>query len=124
MRNIGSKNDKSNKQIQNNYWVWFIAYIGIGLAISFIVPFPISFVMALLVFFSLNAVRMHIALKRQGMPGGLKDLYKSMTSSLGRSWNNGAFGGGGMGYSPIKFHCMNCGYEHRENACPKCSSKA
>jgi rubrerythrin len=62
------------------------------------------------------------------MPGGLKDLYKSMTSSLGGSWNNSIFRGGGggigMGYSPVKFYCMNCGYEHRENACPKCSSKA
>jgi len=115
MGNTGSNNDNSNKQIQNNYWIWFIAYMGIGLAISFIVPFPISFV---------NAVRMHIALKRQGMPGGLKDLYKSMTSSLGGSWNNSMFGGGGMGYSPIKFHCMTCGYEHRENSCPKCGSKA
>ena len=124
MGNTGSNNDNSNKQIQNNYWIWFIAYMGIGLAISFIVPFPISCVMALLVFLLLNAVRMHIALKRQGMPGGLKVLYKSMTSSLGGSWNNSRFGGGSMWYSPIKFHRMNCGYEHRENSCPKCGSKA
>src|SRR5919198_1336608 len=81
--NIGNNN---NRQIQTNYWVWFIAYMGIGLAISFVVPFPLSFGIALLVFFALNAARMHIALKRQGMPGGLKDLYKSMTSSLGGSW--------------------------------------
>jgi hypothetical protein len=100
--------------------------MAIGLAISFVVPFPISFVMALLVYFALNAVRMHIVLKRQGMPGGLKDLYKSMTSSLGGSWNNSMFGGAGgsMGYSTIKFYCMNCGYEHKENSCPKCGSKA
>ena len=127
MRNIdSSNNDNGNKQIQNNYWIWLIAYMGIGLAISFIVPFPISLVIALLVFFLLNAVRMNIALKRQGMPGGLKDLYKSMSSSLGGSWNNSIFGGrgAGMGYSPIKFYCMNCGYEHRENTCPKCGSKA
>ena len=126
MRNsFGSNsNGNSNRQIQTNYWVWFIAYMGIGLAISFIVPFPISFAMALLVFFLLNAVRMHIALKRQGMPGGLKDLYKSMTSSLGGSLNNSMFGGGSIAYSPIKFYCISCGYEHRENACPKCGSKA
>jgi hypothetical protein len=120
--NIGNSNNNhnSNKQIQTNYWVWFIAYMGIGLAISFVVPFPLSFGIALLVFLLLNAARVHIALKRQGMPGGLKDLYKSMNSSLGGSWNNS----GGMGYSPIKSYCMNCGYEHRENACPKCGSKA
>jgi hypothetical protein len=48
--------------------------------------------------------RMHIALKRQGMPGGFEDLCKSMSSSLGGNWNNSMFGGaGGMGYCPIKF---------------------
>jgi rubrerythrin len=26
--------------------------------------------------------------------------------------------------SSIRFYCMNCGYEHRKNACPKCGSKA
>jgi hypothetical protein len=130
--NIGSNNNNNNngngnKQIQTNYWVWFIAYMGIGSAISFVVPFPISFGIALLVFLALNAARMHIVLKRQGMPGGLKDLYESMSSSLGGSRNNRMFGGAGgigMGYSPIKFYCMNCGYEHREYACPKCGSKA
>ncbi|MFL6453499.1 MAG: hypothetical protein ACJ71L_05805 [Nitrososphaeraceae archaeon] len=94
--------------------------MGIGLAISFIVPFPISIVMALLVFILLKTVRMHIALKRQGMLGGLKDLYKSMSSSLGGSRNNS----GGMGYSSTKFYCMNCEFEHKENTCPKCGSKA
>ena len=56
------------------------------------------------------------------MQGGLKDLYKSMTSSLGNIWNNS--GGTGMGYPQIKYYCMNCGYEHKESACPKCGSKA
>jgi hypothetical protein len=111
MRNnaSNSNNNDNSKQIQTNYWVWFIAYMGIGLAISFIVPFPISLVMALLVFLALNAARTHIVLKRHGMPGGLKDLYKSMSSSLGGSWNNSV----ATGYSQIKFHCMNCGHEHR-----------
>jgi hypothetical protein len=125
MRNsFGSNNnnDNRNKQIQANYWVWFIAYICIGLAISFVVPFPLSFGIALLVFFLLNAARTHIALKRQGMPGGIKDLYKSMSSSLGGGWNNSS--STGMGYAPIKFYCMNCGNEHKEYSCPKCGSKA
>jgi hypothetical protein len=121
--NGDNNNNNSNRQhIQTNYWVWLAAYLVIGLAISFVVPFPLSLGIALLVFFLLNAARMHIALKRQGMPGGIKDMYKSMSSSLsGSGWNNNS---GGMGYSPIKFQCMNCSYEHRENACPKCGSKA
>ena len=78
MRN---NNGNNNRQIQTNYWVWLAAYLVIGLAVSFVVPFPLSFGIALLVYFALNAVRMHIALKRQGMPGGIKDMYKSMSSS-------------------------------------------
>ena len=119
--NIGGNSNR--QQIQTNYLVWLAAYLVIGLAISFVVPFPLSFGIALLVYFALNAARMHIALKIQGMPGGIKDLYKSMSSSLGGSWNNNS-GSAGMGYSPIKFFCMNCGYEHKENTCPKCGSKA
>lgn len=122
MINNNGGNDSNRHQIQTNYWVWFAAYLVIGLAVSFVVPFPLSFGIALLVYFILNAARMHIALKRQGMQGGLKDLYKSMTSSLGGSWNNNS--GTNIGYSPIKYYCMNCSYEHRENACPKCGSKA
>ena len=125
MSNIGGNNDNKNKYIQNNHWIWLIVYMGIGLAISFILPFPISFGIALVVFFLLNAVRMHIALRRQGVAGGIKESYKSMSSSFGGSSNNNNnIFGGGLVYSPIKFYCMNCGYEHRKNACPKCSSKA
>ena len=129
MRDIYRSNDdnKNNKEIQINSWIWLIAYMAIGLAISSVVPFPISFVMALLVFFLLNAVRMHIALKRQGVVGAIKELYKSVSTSFGgdsRNNNGGPFGGDSLAYSPIKFYCMNCGYEHRENACQKCGSKA
>ena len=127
--NIGSSNsDKNNnsQQIHNNYWIWLLAYIGIGLVISFILPFPISFCIALVVFFLLNAARTYIALKRQGVKGGIKELYKSMSSSFGgaSSNNNSPFGAGGFGYSPVKYYCMNCGYEHRKYVCPKCGSKA
>jgi hypothetical protein len=129
MRYIDCSNDDNNKnkQIQSNSWIWLIAYMAIGFAISFVVPFPISFVMALLVFFLLNAVRMHIALKRQGVVGGIKEPYKSVSTSFGsdsRNNNSGAFVGDSLAHPPIKFYCMNCGYEHRENACPKCGSKA
>jgi hypothetical protein len=93
------------------------------LQLHVVVPFPISLVMAFLVYFGLNATRMHIVLKRQGMSGGIKDLYKSMRSLLGDSWNNNN-GSTGMAYSPITLYCINCGYEHKEDSCPKCGSKA
>jgi len=121
-KQMRNNNDNNDRQIQTNYWIWLAAYLVIGLAVSFVVPFPLSFVIALLVYFALNTIRMHIALKKQGMPSGIKDMYKSMSSSLGGRMSNS--GSTGMGYSPIKYYCMNCGYEHKENACPKCGSKA
>jgi hypothetical protein len=27
-------------------------------------------------------------------------------------------------YNPLKFHCMMCGKEHKERACPRCGSTA
>ena len=122
MRKISrpSDDDNNNKdgQIQINYWIWLIVYVGIGLVISFIFPFPISLVFALLIFILLNAIRTDIALRRQGVDG-IKGLYKSMSSSFGTGNNNKIFG-----YSPIKFYCMKCGYEHKKDVCPKCGSKA
>jgi hypothetical protein len=114
--NLGSKNN--NNKIQNNYLTWLAIYLVIGFAISFLFPLPISLAILLLVFFLLNIVRTEIALRKSGM-GGIKGVYKSM-SSFG---NAGVFGFGGLSYTPIKFYCMKCGFEHRKTACPKCGSK-
>ncbi len=117
MSNVSNNNSKNNHQIQNNYLIWLFIYLGIGFAISFILPFPISLAASLLVFLLVNAVRTDIALRRQGI-GGIKGLYKSLTS-FGN--NNSS---SGFGHTPTKFYCMSCGYEHGEYACPKCGSKA
>jgi hypothetical protein len=117
--NIG--NNKNNLFQNNINLIWLFIYIGIGLVISFVVPFPISFAILLLVLVLLNIYRTDLALKRQGR-GGIKGLYKSMSSSTFN--RSGGFGVEGNGYNPIKFYCMNCGYEHGDNACPKCGSKA
>ena len=93
--------------------------MAIGLALSLILPFPISLGVLILALFLLNLVRTEIALRKEGM-GGIKGLYKSSLSSLGfrRSISSS------LGYAPLKFYCMNCGNEHREVGCPKCGSKA
>ena len=72
--NIGnsSNNDNKKKQIQTNYWVWLTAYLAIGLAVSFVVPFPLSFVIALIVYFALNTVRTHIILRNRECKVALK----------------------------------------------------
>jgi hypothetical protein len=121
MNNNNVGNNKNNPIQINNYLIWMFVYIGIGLAISFIIPFPLSLGVLFLALILLNIYRKDLALKKQGR-GGIKDLYKSMSSSFANQ--SSGFGAGGFGYNPIKFYCMNCGYEHRNDACPKCGSKA
>ncbi|MDQ6722961.1 MAG: hypothetical protein M3Z01_01670 [Thermoproteota archaeon] len=79
MSNNNVGNNKNNPFQNNNYWSWLLIYMGIGLAISFIVPFPISLGVLLLVFVLINVYRTDRVLKRQGR-GGIKGLYKSITS--------------------------------------------
>ena len=121
MNNNNVDNNKNNSIQKSNYLIWMLVYIGIGLAISFIIPFPISLGVLFLVFILLNTYKTDLALRKQGR-GGIKGLYKSMSSSFANRSSN--FGTRGFEYNPIKFYCMNCGYEHRNDACSKCGSKA
>lgn len=112
--------NNKNKPIKNsNYFTWLLVYMSIALAISFIIPFPISLGVVILILVLLNVFRTDLALKRQGM-GGIKGLYKSISSRADRRSDQGSKG---FGYTPIKFYCMDCGYEHRNEACPECGSK-
>ncbi len=77
MSNNNVNSNKNNLFQNNNYLTWMLLYIGIGLAISFIIPFPISLGVLLLVFILLNVIRTELVLRSQGM-GGIKGLYKSM----------------------------------------------
>jgi hypothetical protein len=95
-----------------------IIYMGIGFALSLIMPFPLSIGVLVLVIFPVNIIRTEIALRKAGM-GGIRRSYRSF-SSLGHSSDLR----NSLVYTPLKFYCMNCGYEHRKIACPKCGSKA
>ena len=121
MNNNNIKNNKNNLFQNYNHLIWLLIYMGIGIALSFILPFPLSFGVLLLVVIVLNIYRTDLTLRRQGK-GGIKGLYKSMSSSIANRGSD--FGAEDTGFNPIKFYCINCGYEHGDNACPKCGSKA
>jgi hypothetical protein len=99
------------------YLAWLFVSVVTVFMVSFVLPFPISLVASIIVILSLSVIRADIAMKKAGM-GGIKDWYRSLTSSES--------GRRGTGYllDPIKFSCMNCGKEHNNTACPKCGSKA
>jgi hypothetical protein len=104
-----------------NYLFWLLISLGIVVILSFVLPFPISFVVSLLVIFCLNIIRAEMTLRKAGM-GGIKGLFKSFSSSgFGRGFGTGI---NSSLYQPLRFSCMNCGNEHNKIACPKCGSKA
>ena len=76
--------------------------VAIALAISFTVPFPISFLAIMGAVLLLSFYVRKKQLGKMGLSG----------SSI--------FGGLG-GYN--KYYCMNCGTQHNQTACPKCGSK-
>jgi hypothetical protein len=94
--------------------------MGIIIMLHIVLPFPISFIVSIIAIFALSIYRNDMALRKAGM-GGIKDWYKSMSSSrFGPRWDTGI---NRSAYQPLKFLCINCGNEHNEIACPNCGYK-
>ena len=116
-----SKPEDNNNLVSNNSLAWLLISLVAVVILSLLLPFPISFIVSLLVIISLNIIRADVALKKAGM-GGIKSWYKSYSSlQSGRGWdasmNNSL-------HKRLRFTCMSCGKEHNKVECPKCGSKA
>ena len=96
-----------NKPIIHQQLKWMVIYLAIGLAISFIIPFPFSLtaIMGILLFVS------YYVRKRQLGGIGSSDSSSIFCESGYRSSNS------------LNYYCMNCGRRHNQFACPKCGSK-
>jgi hypothetical protein len=113
-------NDNDNP-VGKNSLIWFFIFIPVVIILHIVLPFPISFIVSIIVIFCLGIYRDDRALRKAGM-GGIKGWYKSMFSSgFGPRTDTGI---NGSAYRPLRFSCMNCGNEHNEIACPNCGSKA
>jgi hypothetical protein len=84
--------------------------LGISLAISMLVPFPLSIAAIFGVFILLNFYMRKRMMRRMGMGGGVGMFGSVSSSSM-------------FGDSSLKYYCMSCGTKHKEAACPKCGSK-
>jgi hypothetical protein len=81
---------------------------------------PADLALALIAFTVLGWYRRLLFLRKAGLKNPtsaftgfdfkkIKELYKSNISDSND-----------YGQGKVKYYCMNCGYEHREIACPKC----
>ena len=100
----------------NKYLVWLFVSVVTVFMVSLLLPFPISFIVSIIVLLTLCVIRADIAMKKSGM-GGVKGWFRSLRSDSG--WRE-------TGYlmDPIKYSCINCGNQHNRITCPICGSKA
>jgi hypothetical protein len=92
-----------------NMLLWIGIYMGIGLAISFVIPFPVSLLALFIAIIGIDYLRARYIMKKMGI-GNIRQMFDS-------------FSGSQMGLQTLKYYCMSCGTEHRKIACPKCGSK-
>src|SRR6266498_2608904 len=88
--------------------MWIALYLGLGLGMSFLIPFPISLLAFFLTIVGIDFLRARRTMKNMGI--------HSIREMLGRLSVH-------TGYPKVKYYCMSCGFEHREISCPKCGSK-
>ena len=130
MTKIGKNNNLNN--FEGSSIVWFVIYIGIAVAVSFTVPFPLSLIFYLGIYLFLHSYRMQSIQKRIYSPVDLNKENKNKTkkkrpNKFLNSISNILFNDNlysQFGPQPLKFVCMNCGKEHNERTCPACGSTA
>ena len=115
--------DYDRKQLVLNQLKWTAIYLAVAFIITLLLPFPTDLALALVAFLLLGWYIRYLLLRKLGMKNPtstvtgfefkkIKELYKSnISNSIDDS------------QSKVKYYCMNCGYEHREIACPNCGSK-
>jgi hypothetical protein len=104
--------DDSVKGYRLRQLVWLGIYIGIGLAIVFLLPFPVDLILLIGTMIGMNFIRRRWLMKKYLGGKDMGGLFGSFPSSMS-----------GEQSKPLKYYCMNCGNEHKEIACPNCGSK-
>lgn len=107
----------NNKQFLLNQIMWLGMSLGISIAISLLLPFPISLVTTIGVFILINFYMRKRMMQRTGMGGGRVGMFGSMSSSSSPPPSSM------YGDNSVKYYCMSCGTQHKQVECPKCGSK-
>jgi hypothetical protein len=84
--------------------------LAISLAISLLLPFPVSLITIIGVIILLNFyIGWRMIRRMGGMGRGGAGIFSSI-SPMSED-------------SSVKYYCMSCGVQHRQAACPRCGSK-
>ena len=109
---MNNDDNDDTKRYRNRQLVWLGIYAGIGLAIVFLLPFPIDLILVIGTMVGMNFIRRKWLMRKYLGGKDIRDLFGSFPSSMT-----------GKQPRPLKYYCINCGNEHNEIACPNCGSK-
>jgi hypothetical protein len=110
MNNEYNKDDI--KRYRNRQLAWLGIYTGIGLAIVFLLPFPIDLILVIGTMVAMNFIRRRWLMRKYLGGKDIGSIFGSFPSSISGKQNK-----------PLKYYCMSCGKEHNDIACPNCGSK-
>ena len=98
--------DPSTEYFLRVQLVWIGISLVISLALSVLLPFPLSLIAIIGVIIGLTYYQRR---KMVGKTG----VYGSQMGFMGAEKSSGE----------VNFYCITCGMKHREASCPKCGSK-
>jgi hypothetical protein len=101
-------NDDNIKRYRNRQLVWLGIYTGIGLAIVFLLPFPIDLILLIGTMVGMNFIRRRWLMRKYLGGKNIGGLFGSFPSSMS-----------GKQSRPLKYYCMSCGKEHNDIALNK-----
>jgi hypothetical protein len=99
--------DNDTKRFIIHRLMWFAVFMGIGIILVFLVPFPLDIISIA----GLFVLTYYLRSRSETKKFGVRDLFGSFSSAFNDQ------------YRPLKYYCMSCGKEHKEIACPSCGSK-
>ena len=92
----------NNNLFRSQLSIRLFVYFAIGIVISYLIPFPYSF---LLILGTVILITIYI---RETVLN-ITDLCMSIITTLGRR--------------RLTYYCMTCGTQHRDIVCPRCGSR-
>jgi hypothetical protein len=125
----GDENKKNPNFLDKTYTIWLIAWMVLGFAVYFIIPFPLSMLVSLGITLLIAMLLYVYNIKKLKLDNNSNNNSKNSGSGIRGVFNSLSLSlyddpRAIFGHNPLKFYCMCCGKEHKKRKCPGCSSMA
>jgi hypothetical protein len=126
----GDDNKNDSNFLDKTFTIWLIAYLSLGFAVYFVIPFPLSVLTSLgIILLTMILLHVRIIKKLKLDDNNSNNNSKNSGSGINRMFNALSLSLYDdprtiFGHTQLKFYCMSCGKEHKKRKCPSCGSMA